>query len=65
MKTVLVSGKDSSNMKLLMDLAKKLGIKAKSLSKQEIEDWLIAKRIDAGLKSETVSKDSIMKVLQK
>jgi len=65
MKTVLVSGKDSSNMKLLMDLAGKLGIKAKSLSKQEIEDWLIAKRIDVGLKSETVSKDSIMKVLQK
>jgi len=52
-------------MKLLTDLAKKLGVKAKSLNKQEIEDWLIAKKIEAGLKTETVSKDSILKALQK
>ena len=51
METVIVSGKDKSSMKLLIELAKKLGIKSKSLSKQEIEDWLLAKRIEAGLKS--------------
>ncbi len=52
-------------MKLLLDLAKKPGIKSKSLSKQEIEDWLLANRIKEGLKSETVSKESIVKILQK
>jgi len=44
---------------------KKLGIKSKSLSKQEIEDWLLARRIEEGLKSESVSKESIVKILQK
>ena len=52
-------------MKLLLDLAKKLGIKSKPLSKQEIEDWLLAKKIEEGLKSETVSKESVVKVLMK
>jgi cobalamin biosynthesis protein CbiG len=65
METVIVSGKDKSNMKLLLELAKKLGIKSKSLSRQEIEDWLLAKRIEEGLKSESVSKESVVKILQK
>jgi hypothetical protein len=65
METVIVSGKDKSSMKLLLELAKKLGIKSKSLSKQEIEDWLLAKRIEEGLKSDTVSKESVVKVLEK
>lgn len=65
METVIVSGKDKSSMKLLIELAKKLGIKSKSLSKQEIEDWLLAKRIEAGLKSETVSKESVVRILEK
>lgn len=49
----------------MTDLAKKLGVKAKSLNKQEIEDWLIAKKIEAGLKTEAVSKDIVLKALQK
>jgi hypothetical protein len=65
MKTVIVSGKDKSSMKLLLELAKKLGIKSKPLSKQEIEDWLFAKKIEEGLKSETVSKESVVKALMK
>ncbi|MFN8336615.1 MAG: hypothetical protein U0U09_15910 [Cyclobacteriaceae bacterium] len=65
MKTILISSKDSSSIKLLTDLAKKLGVKAKSLNKQEIEDWLIAKKIEAGLKTEAVSKDIVLKALQK
>jgi hypothetical protein len=65
METVIVSGKDKSSMKLLLDLAKKLGIKSKPLSKQEIEDWLLAKKIEEGLKSETVSKESVVKALMK
>ena len=60
-----MSGKDKSSMKLLLDLAKKLGIKSKPLSRQEIEDWLLAKKIEEGLKSETVSKNSVVKVLMK
>jgi hypothetical protein len=65
METVIVSGKDKSSMKLLLELAKKLGIKSKPLSKQEIEDWVLAKKIEEGLKSETVSKESVVKALMK
>ena len=52
-------------MKLLLELAKKLGIKSKQLSKQEIEDWLIAKKIEQGLKTENVSKNTIIDLLSK
>lgn len=65
METVIVRGKDKSSMKLLLELAKKLGIKSKQLSKQEIEDWLIAKKIEQGLKTENVSKNTIIDLLSK
>ena len=65
METVIISSKDKSSMKLLLGLAKKLGIRSKSLSRQEIEDWMLANRIKEGLKSENVSRDSVMKALQK
>lgn len=63
METVVLKGEKKFDLKLLLELAKKLGIKFRSLSKQEIEDWLLIKEIDVGLKTGRVSKDSIMKEL--
>jgi hypothetical protein len=52
-------------LKLLVEVAKKIGIKSRPLSKQEIEDWVLAKAIDKGLRSPTVSRASVMKALNK
>ena len=65
MESVVFTSKKKSDLKLLVELAKKIGIKSQSLSKQEIEDWALAKEIDKGLKSPFVSRASIMKVLHK
>ncbi len=62
--TIFTSDKKSS-LKLLVEVAKKIGIKSRPLSKQEIEDWVLAKAIDKGLRSPTVSRASVMKALNK
>ena len=38
---------------------------AKALSNAEIEDWKLAQRIDAGMKTSSVSRNSVMKALGK
>jgi hypothetical protein len=65
MEAVLVSAKKKSDLTILVSLAKKLGMSAKSLSKTEIEDWHFAQKIDAGMKSAKVSRTEIMKALGK
>jgi hypothetical protein len=63
METVILRGEKKSDLKLLLELAKKLGIKSRSLSKQEIQDWLLIKEINAGLKTGKISKEAVMKEL--
>lgn len=65
METIVVNGEDSSDMKLLLALAKKLGLSVKKLSKTEAEDWSFAQLIKDGMKSEDVSRDEVMKALGK
>lgn len=64
MESVVFTSKKKSDLKLLVELAKKIGIKSQPLSKQEIEDWALAKEIDKGLKSPFVSRALIMKTLR-
>ena len=61
METIVVNGEDSSDMKLLLALAKKLGLSVKKLSRSEAEDWSLAQQIKDGLRSEDVSRDEVMK----
>jgi hypothetical protein len=48
-----------------IELAKKLGMSAKALTKTEIEDWKLAQKIEAGMKSSKVSRSEVMKALGK
>lgn len=41
MQAVVISGENNSDIKLLPELAKKLGLKAKTLSKTQLEDWML------------------------
>lgn len=51
--------------KMWLDLAKKTGSKAKSISSDDMEDMVLAKMIEEGLNTENVSRSEIMKVLGK
>lgn len=64
METALLSSESKSDMQILLQLAKKLGIKVKSLSEDEIEDWVMAKRIEAGMKSGKATREQVMKALE-
>ena len=65
METIVVNGEDSSDMKLLLELAKKLGLSVKKLSKSEAEDWSLVQHIKDGMKSDDVTRDEVMKALGK
>jgi hypothetical protein len=65
METVLINAKNKSDITLLISLAKKLGMSAKTLSRAEIEDWKLAQKIEAGMKTPTVSRNVVMKALGK
>lgn len=61
----MLTAKNKSDLKPLIELAKKLGMKAKSLSRSEMEDYMLAKKIEEGLKTKTVSRNSVIRALQK
>ena len=63
MEAVLISTENKSDLTILISLAKKLGMSAKTLSQTDIEDWKFAKKIEAGMKTQKVSRAEIMKVL--
>jgi hypothetical protein len=65
MKTAIISIKSASEEKFLRSFFKKTGIKARILKQQEIEDAVFGGLIDEGMKSKTVSEESVMKVLRK
>ena len=64
METVLINVEKKSDIAFLLSLAKKLGMKAKSLTHSEIEDWKFAQKIEVGMKTPGVSRNEIMKALK-
>lgn len=65
MESVLLTSNKKSDLKLLLEVAKKMGISSRPISRDEIEDWALAQEIEKGLKTATVSKESVMKALKK
>ena len=65
METVLINVEKKSDIAFLVNLAKKLGMSAKPLTHSEVEDWKLAQKIDAGMKTNNVSRNEVMKALGK
>lgn len=65
METILISADKKSDLAILLNLAKKLGMSTKALTRAEVEDWKLAQKIEAGMKTATVSRSSVMKALGK
>lgn len=65
MSAIILESQSSEDLKLLVTLANKLGIKSQKISTQQWEDHLLASRIDVGMKTETVNREDILKALGK
>jgi hypothetical protein len=65
METVLLNSDSRSDMKLLLDLAKKIGIKARVITESEIEDIGLANAIKQGRTNEYIDNEAFLKKLQK
>jgi hypothetical protein len=65
METVLINVEKKSDLAFLLNLAEKLGMSAKALTKTEVEDWKLVQKIETGMKTTSVSRNQVMKALGK
>lgn len=63
MQSIVVQPKDKKEFLFITEILKRLGIKSKVLTIEDREDIGLGLAIEAGIKSRSVSKLSILKVL--
>jgi len=64
METVILQGKSKADLELLIALAKKLGIKGRRVTTEELEDIGLAKAIKEGRTGEFVDKEAFLEKLK-
>ncbi|TVR78548.1 MAG: hypothetical protein EA412_08935 [Chitinophagaceae bacterium] len=64
MKSAIFTSESDKDLKLLLELAKKLGIKTKVLSKEEYEDLGLKLAMDKGKIGEFVDTEKFLKSLK-
>jgi hypothetical protein len=65
MLTAILNSESKSDLKLLLDLAKKIGIRTKIMTESEIEDIGLANSIKVGATKEYIDNDAYLKKLRK
>ncbi len=65
METVILNSKSKSDIKLLLDLAKIIGIKTRILSESEIEEIGLSYAIEEGRTKQYVDTEKFIKQLRK
>ena len=65
MQAVIIQSKSKSNLKLLMELAKKLGMTSRSLTEEEKEDIGFLKAMEEGKNSGRASEKSVFDALMR
>jgi hypothetical protein len=63
--TVILTGTSKSEIDLLISLAKKIGLKARTISSEEKEDAGLLYLMNTGRTKKTVDKDKFLKSLRK
>lgn len=65
MQTILLNSDSKSNLKLLAEMAKKIGVKVKFLSEDDLEDMGMLKAMKQGRTNKTISSQEFVKQLRK
>ena len=63
METIGLSGESKSDMKLLLEMARKLGVRGRKLSNPEIEDVGLIKAINEGASGDHIDANKYLKKL--
>jgi len=64
MEAVVIKPHSKSDLRFLLDFAKRIGVSAKTIDAEEFEDIRFVSLIEKGLKTESVSRSEVMKVLR-
>ncbi len=65
MENLLINTKNKTDLKLFTDLAKRMGLKYKIIAEEDKEDLAMGKLIEKGMKTKSVPKSNILKILRK
>ena len=63
MAALIIESKNPENLKLLTEIAKKLGDKVQAISVEDIEDLVFGQMMNKDKTGKTVSRDEVMKKL--
>ena len=63
MKAIVVQARDKSEMKLVADVLKKMGIKSSEMDVEDLEDFLLGEAMKKANRTKKVSRETIMKNL--
>jgi hypothetical protein len=64
MEAIVIEVKDKADAKFWLNLAKKTGTRARAIDTDKFEDEKLAELIEKGMKTKTVSRESIMEILE-
>jgi hypothetical protein len=64
MESAIISGKSKKDIQLLITIAEKMGIRAKLLSKDDLEDLGMGKAISEGKTGEFIDTDEFLRSLK-
>lgn len=65
MEAIVIEVKNEADIKFWLNLAKKTGNRAKSINTENLEDTRLAVLIEKGMKTKSVSRESVMEILGK
>lgn len=63
MEAIIIEVHNEADIKFWLNLAKKTGTRAKSIDTENLEDVRLANLIEKGMKSKSVSRESVMEIL--
>lgn len=64
MESVIISGKSKKDIQLLVTIAEKMGIKAKFITNDDLEDFIMAKAIKEGETGELIDTSEFLKSIK-
>ncbi|MCK9398842.1 MAG: hypothetical protein M0Q51_02455 [Bacteroidales bacterium] len=63
METIVIKTKNKAELKFWLELIKKTGAEAMTISAEDLEDAVLSSRIEKGMKTPDVSRERVMNAL--